>query len=118
MAAAETNTESPPPEPEQPSSRENYNLDDLAPELRNASIVLPPRWSWQNATQSKSEAVPRGAAVLVEFDHDPGYDIAIAHLQAVARIDTCWSVDDIQVQIQRAPKCAWSAELATGEERQ
>jgi len=89
-----------PPEPEQPSSRENYNLDDLGIELRKAlnrvtaSLVVAKRDSVQVL-----KAVRAGAAALAEFDQDPGYDIAIAHLQAVARDRYMLSVDDIQVQI-------------------
>jgi len=89
-----------PPEPEQPSSRENYNLDDLGIELRKAlnrvtaSLVVAKRDSVQVL-----KAVRTGAAALAEFDQDPGYDIAIAHLQAVARDRYMLSVDDIQVQI-------------------
>jgi putative DNA primase/helicase len=89
-----------PPELEQPSSRENYNLDDLGIELRKvlnrvtASLVVAKRDSVKIL-----KAVRAGAAALVEFDNDPGYDIAIAHLQAVARDHYTLSVDDIQLQI-------------------
>src|SRR5712664_1140227 len=95
-----SNGHAPPPQPEQPSSRENYDLDDIGTELRNAlnritaSLVVAKRDSVQVL-----KAVRAGAAVLVEFDHDPGYDIAIAHLQAVARDRYMLSVDDIQMQI-------------------
>ncbi len=79
---------------------ESYNLDDIGTELRSvlnrttASLVVAKRDSVQVL-----KAVRAGAAALVEFDNDPGYDLAIAHLQAVARDHYSLSVDDIQLQI-------------------
>lgn len=85
---------------EHPFSGEKYDLDDLGTELRKAlnrataSVIAAKHKSVQVL-----KAVRAGAASLVEFDHDPSFDIAIAHLQAIARDYYTLSDDDIQKQI-------------------
>jgi hypothetical protein len=83
-----------------PFSGENYNLDELSTELRSelnrvtATVIAAKRNS-----AKVLRAIRAGAAALVEFDLDPGYEIAIAHLQAMARDYYTLSDDDIQTQI-------------------
>jgi hypothetical protein len=79
---------------------DSYNLDDLGHEARKAldhilaSLVTAKRDSLQLL-----RAIRAGATALVEFYDNPGYDTAIAHLQAVARDHYTLSIKDIHTQL-------------------
>jgi putative DNA primase/helicase len=109
----------------QPPSKEKYDLDEHGTEVRKVlDRVISSLVAVKSDPLQVLKAVRAGARALAEFDFDPGYDAAIAHLQAVARDHYTLSVDDIQAQIsggvqdaleQRAAQSSGARPHGTGE---
>jgi hypothetical protein len=118
-AEAPASTRPPPKDDDAPQDYrpDSYDLNDISIELRKAlnrvtaSLVVAKRDSVKVL-----KAVRAGVAALAEFDNDPGYDIAIAHLQAVARDHYTLSINDIQVQISAGIQDALERRARPGQE--